>query len=106
MMEPYRHDVLDRLILKLLRGGSFAPDDFTIAAEECRLSSAAKKIWTAHYENYMEKPRARYDGCSAREMIRREIEAFGARILLCEACCARIWKVGRMKEEAPVCIVA
>lgn len=81
MMEPYRHDVLDRLVLKLLRGGSFAPDDFSITAEECRLSSAAKKIWAAHYENYMEKPRARYDGCSAREMIRREMEAFGAHIL-------------------------
>ena len=25
---------------------------------------------------------------------------------MCEACCARIWKVGRMKEEASVCIVA
>ena len=81
MMEPYRHDVLDRLVLKLLRGGSFAPDDFSITAEECRLSSAAKKIWAAHYENYMEKPRARYDGLSPREMIRREMEAFGAHIL-------------------------
>ena len=81
MMEPYRHDVLDRLVLKLLRGGSFVPDDFSVTGEECRLSPAAKKIWAAHYENYMEKPRARYDGCSAREMIRREMEAFGAHIL-------------------------
>ena len=81
MMEPYRHDVLDRLVLKLLRGGSFVPDDFSVTGEECRLSPAAKKIWAAHYENYTEKPRARYDGCSAREMIRREMEAFGAHIL-------------------------
>ena len=25
---------------------------------------------------------------------------------MCETCCARIWKLGRMKEEASVCIVA
>lgn len=25
---------------------------------------------------------------------------------MCEACCARIWKVGKMREEDEVCIVA
>lgn len=81
MMESYRHDVLDRLVLKLLRSGSFTPNDFFMTGEECRLSPAAKKIWAAHYENYMEKPTSRYDGLSPREMIRREIKSFGARIL-------------------------
>ena len=52
-----------------------------MTGEECRLSPAAKKIWAAHYENYMEKPTARYDGLSPREMIRREIETFGTRVL-------------------------
>ena len=80
MMEPYRHDVLDRLVLSLLRGGSFAPDDFSMGEEGCRLSPAAKKVWVAHYERYMEKPAMRYDGISPREMMRREIETFAARI--------------------------
>lgn len=80
MMEPYRHDVLDRLVLSLLRGGSFAPDDFSMGEGGCRLSPAAKKVWVAHYERYMEKPAMRYDGVSPREMMRREIETFAARI--------------------------
>ena len=25
---------------------------------------------------------------------------------MCEACCARIWKAGKMREEGEICIVA
>ena len=95
LMEPFRQDVIDRFVLKLLNYQSFQPKDFRESDGGCWLSGNARRSWYALYEEEIAAPVERFDGRSPREYIRHEIYEFAAYALGLQK------KLGVTSEDAP-----
>ena len=75
-MEPFRQDVIDRFVLKVLNCHAFRPEDFKTYDGGCWLSGDARHRWYTLYEEEIAAPVERFDGRSPREYIRHEIYEF------------------------------
>ncbi len=95
LMEPFRQDIVDRFVLKLLNYQSFQPKDFHESDGGCWLSGEARRSWYALYEEEIAAPVERFDGRSPREYIRHEIYEFAAYALDLQK------KLGITSEDAP-----
>lgn len=81
LMEPFRQQVIDRLVLKSLNLKQFKPGDFSHDEEEgCRLIEGARRNLIGIYETYMEKKSQAYEGLSPREWISFQISEFAKEI--------------------------
>ena len=76
LMEPFRQDVIDRFVLKVLNCHAFRPEDFKSYDGGCWLSGDARRRWYTLYEEEIAAPVERFDGRSPREYIRHEIYEF------------------------------
>ena len=95
LMEPFRHDVIDRFVLKLLNCHAFRPEDFHKSDGGCWLSGDARRSWYGLYEEEIAAPVERFDGRSPREHIRHEIREFAVYTFGLQK------KLGIMSEDDP-----
>lgn len=95
LMEPFRQDVIDRFVLKLLNCHAFRPEDFHTSDGGCWLSGDARRSWYALYEEEITAPAERLGGRSPREHVRHEIYEFAAYAFGLQK------KLGIMSEDNP-----
>ncbi len=76
LMEPFRPDIIDRFVLKLLNCHAFRPEDFSQSDGGCWLSGEARRSWYTLYEEEIGAPVERLEGRSPREHIRHLIREF------------------------------
>ena len=81
LMEPFRQQVIDRLVLKSLNLKQFRPSEF-IHDEElgCRLTDPARKKFIGIYETYMDKQNQAHEGLSPREWVALQIGEFAKEV--------------------------
>ena len=79
LVEPFRHILVDRLVLKLVNMGSVASDDFYLEEKKggYYLKRDSIKVFLRHYEEFCNRENLDYsDGCnySFRRIFRKEVE--------------------------------
>lgn len=82
LMERFRPEVTDRLVLSLLRRQAFAPSDFAMTPQGLRLLPSGRRCFLERYERYMTKPLAERKGLSLRAWIRQELRHFSQALFL------------------------
>lgn len=95
LMEPFRQEIIDHLVLKLLNYQSFQPEDFSNGKDGCFLADDARCRWYSAYEEEMRTPAERLGGRSPREYIRHEIYTFAAQAMELQK------RLGIDSEETP-----
>ena len=95
LMEPFRHEIIDRFVLKVLNCHAFRPEDFHKSDNGCWLSGDARRSWYGLYEEEIAAPVERFDGRSPREYIRHEIYEFASYAFGLQK------KLGLTSEDAP-----
>ncbi len=81
LMEPFRQEIIDRLVLKLLNYQSFQPEDFRSGKDGCFLSDTARRRWYRAYEEELRTPAERLGGKTPRAYIRHEVYDFSVQAL-------------------------
>lgn len=76
LMELFRADVSDRLVLKLLNKKMLKLDHFENVEGRALLTKEGKRLWCECYEKYMKKEASTFSGMSPRDWIRKQIRAF------------------------------
>lgn len=95
LMEPFRQEIIDHLVLKLLNYRSFQPEDFNCGKDGCFLSDHARCRWYSAYEEELRTPAERFGGRSPREHIRHEVYTFAVQAMALQE------KLGIHSEESP-----
>ena len=82
LMEPFRSDIIDRFTFRLLNYRKVCPEGFGWNDERgCHLLTETRNLWISEYEQFMQKPRQRYDGMDAREWLRAYVRGFARDVL-------------------------
>lgn len=82
LMEPFRADIIDRFTLRLLNYHKVRPEDFAWDAERgCHLLPGTRELWIGEYEQFLQRPRQRYDGQDARTYLRGSVRDFARDVL-------------------------
>lgn len=76
MMEFFRQLIVDRFVLNLLNKRMLQPENFSVTAEECRLTDEGRIIFCNRYEEYMAKAYREYDGKNSRDVIVDRVKKF------------------------------
>lgn len=76
LMDLFRQQVIDRLVLKILNRYMLKETDFDSSERGCYLTPSAQKQWITIYESYMETSAVRLDGKTPRQWIQQEISTY------------------------------